>query len=110
MDRWEFSDAIADCSTLIWDDSLVLMDVDLVDSWLESDDMLFSVAVACFTCWHEEIMVHVELLVVLFSSSSICDWIIFHSSCSFVDDSIDDIVVVYVNKIVLIHQRGIAAR
>ena len=53
--------------------------------------MLFSVAVAC---WMEE-MVHVELL--LFSKSSICDWIIFHSSCSFVVDSIDDIVVVYIN-------------
>ena len=73
---------------VIWDDRLVLISFDLVVNSLESDDILFNVAVAC---WMEE-MVHVELL--LFSRSSICDWIIFHSSCSFVASIDDDMVMV----------------
>ena len=82
------------------------MDVDLVVNSLESDDMLFSVE---FACWME--VVHVlELL--LFSRSSICDWIIFHSSCSFVADSIDDdmIIILYSSLFVISEREAIAAR
>ena len=75
---------------MICDDRFDLIDVDLVVNSLESADMLFNVEVAC---WMEVVVHVVEFLVELFSRSSICDWIIFHSSCSFVVDSIDDDMV-----------------